>query len=132
MQRGDARAPAAHRNRRPDRCQQHLVSGKVPPVNSTSYCDNTTLVSFSEPDATPERVRSRLCATQRTIASTITPAPGMIHGGKTVAIAAPMAAPLPMCRRHRNDATSISAATTAYQIDEPASRDGSCCHPGEI
>jgi hypothetical protein len=63
-----------------------------------------------------------LRATQRTITSTTTPAPGMIQGGKiTVMTAAPIAARLLICRRQRNEAMSMSEATTAYQIEELAS-----------
>ncbi len=92
------------------------------PSTFATYCGNAAVDRFSECEAEPETVRSRLRATQRTIASTINPAPGMIQGGtRTVAIAAPLAARLPICRRQRNEATSTSAATTAYQIDELAS-----------
>lgn len=117
------RSPSATAIVLPDRGQRDLVSAQGPfrPAFST-YRRGAAADRFSEREADPETVRSRLCATQRTIASTITPAPGMIQGGKrTVTIAAPIAARLPICRRQRDEAMSTSAATTAYQIDELAS-----------
>ena len=55
------------------------------------------------------------------MASTMTPAPGMIHGGMiTVATTAPIVARLPMCRRRRHAATRSRAATSAYQTEELA------------
>lgn len=53
------------------------------------------------------------------MATTITPAPGMIQGVlSTVATNAPVVERLPMCRRLRITAINSSAATIAYQTEE--------------